>query len=109
MQVIPEAIDRREFLARMLWKSHMRILLLQKRDNFDAHWNTGGDEAKVISQLEMDALSLSMRVNMIRNDLKLPQAFETAFASTHLAQQLDQFEEETVTVAQASSAQHSHI
>lgn len=69
--------------------------------------NTTCDDAKVIGQLEMDALSLAMKVNVIRSDLKLPQVLEKASINYAVADSADQHGQvkETVTMAQTSSAQ----
>lgn len=59
---ISEALQQQDFIELELKKSAMRYQNQQKRDNFSIHCLNAKDDATVISQLEMNAFSLSMMV-----------------------------------------------
>lgn len=52
--------------------SVMRQMIIQKRENFDAHSPHTRDDDAVIQQPKMNVLSISMIVNVKRQEYKLP-------------------------------------
>lgn len=77
--LISETLQRRGFIIKGLRECVLRHIIPQNRDNFAAHDPTTKDDAEVISQLELNVLSLSMIVKVKLQEYELPTAEEKIF------------------------------